>query len=329
MSNRSRSRSPHHNQNHKDQYKTTSSSLTSNLSESSSMSSNKKQRNSPSVKSESISTPPLRTVNEKTSLPPSLPPSMNPLGLDPVTLSILERQRVSAAYASLFSNPFLTPPAMNDRSPYGNAGFWPGMGGNDRNPHTAAAAVAAAEAYRNLFDAQRLNETFLQQREHFLALAASGQSPTTTSPRGPSLPPFTSQETSRLFQENYERERLAYIKAATLIKDEPKTNGILSSPKVPIKAERFSPQTATNNTSPKQEPPSPSSSTSSSKTSKKIKKSSASINYTAPAVATLPPSTTISTTSLPLVESNTDSSSSSDIAIQPAQLSNEAAGDVR
>ncbi|CAF0835284.1 unnamed protein product [Didymodactylos carnosus] len=327
--NRSRSRSPHHNQNHKDQLKTAPSPLTANLSESPLTSSNKKQRNSPSVKSESISTTPSRTGTDKQLLPPSLPPSLNPLGLDPLMLSILERQRVSAAYASLFSNPFLTPPSMNERSPYGGAGFWPGMGGPDRSPQAAAAAMAAAEAYRNLFDA-RLNETFLQQREHFLSLAASsGQPPTTTTPRGASLPSFSSPETSRLYQENYERERLAYMKAAALIKDEPKTNGAVSSPKLTTKIERFSPPTVTN-TSPKQEPLSPSSSTSSKK-SKKIKKTSpvSPTNHTTPTMIPLSSSTTISTNSLPLSESNTDSSSSSDIVIQPVQTSNDIANDVR
>jgi hypothetical protein len=90
-SNRSRSRSPHPSQHHHHHH-SSSSLLNKNSSSSSSPPSSSRKRNSPNVKSD-----PSKTVSH-----PPPPPTFG--SFDPLTLSIIERQRLTAAYASLFAN---------------------------------------------------------------------------------------------------------------------------------------------------------------------------------------------------------------------------------
>ena len=131
-SNRSRSRSPHRSIH---QHHSSSSSLLTKTSSSSSSSppshSSSRKRSSPHIKSDN---------SKNSSHPPSpLIPLAPTFGaLDPLTLSIIERQRLSAAYASLTNN------------------FFPS------NIDAAAAAM-----YRPNVDSSAMTAA-LMQREHFL-----------------------------------------------------------------------------------------------------------------------------------------------------------------
>ncbi|CAF1392085.1 unnamed protein product [Rotaria sp. Silwood1] len=159
-SNRSRSRSPHPSLHH---HSSSSSSLLNKNSSSSSppssvhLSSSSRKRNSPNIKPH-ISD---NSKNSSSHIPPSLPPpGLPPIPLpptfgsfDPLTLSIIERQRLSAAYASLFaaaaasSQPNNYFPGNIDPTTYRN-----NNGSSNIFPNVDSSAMTAA----------------LMQREHFL-----------------------------------------------------------------------------------------------------------------------------------------------------------------
>ena len=153
-SNRSRSRSPHPSLHHHHHHHSSSSSLINKnsssspplLHSSSSSSSSSRKRHSPNIKSN-------LSDNSKTSSHPP-PPSIVPLpptfgGLDPVTLSFIERQRLQAAYASLMaaaSQPNNYFPGNIDPNTFRN------NGSSSLFPNLDSSAMTAA----------------LMQREHFL-----------------------------------------------------------------------------------------------------------------------------------------------------------------
>jgi hypothetical protein len=148
-SNRSRSRSPHPSLHH--HHSSASSSLLNKNSSSSppllhsSLSSRK--HNSPNIKSN------ISDSSKNSSHPPSLlptvplPPSFG--SFDPLTLSIIERQRLSAAYASLFA-------AASQPNNYFPTNMDPGTfrnnGSSSLFPNLDSSAMTAA----------------LMQREHFM-----------------------------------------------------------------------------------------------------------------------------------------------------------------
>ncbi|UJR34194.1 hypothetical protein I4U23_021600 [Adineta vaga] len=104
-SHRSRSRSPHRSLHHQHQHHHHhSSSNVSNKTSSSSppLHSSSRKRHSPNVKSSALSDISKTSLHPSSGLPSiPLPPTFG--ALDPLTLSIIERQRLSAAYASLFN----------------------------------------------------------------------------------------------------------------------------------------------------------------------------------------------------------------------------------
>jgi hypothetical protein len=142
-SNRSRSRSPHPSLHHHHHHHSSSSLLNKNSSSSSpplhSSSSSSRKRNSPNVKSD---------ISKNSSHPPPpLPPTFG--AFDPLTLSIIERQRLSAAYASFFagvSQPNNYFPVNLDPTTFRN------NGSSSLFPNLDSSAMTAA----------------LMQREHFL-----------------------------------------------------------------------------------------------------------------------------------------------------------------
>jgi hypothetical protein len=108
LSNRSRSRSPHPSLHHHHHHHSSSSLINKNSSSSppllhSSSSLSSRKRHSPNIKSNLSDT--SKTSSHPPPLPPppivQLPPTFG--GLDPVTLSFIERQRLQAAYASLMA----------------------------------------------------------------------------------------------------------------------------------------------------------------------------------------------------------------------------------
>lgn len=162
-SNRSRSRSPHpslhhHNNNNNNHHHSSSSSLL-NKNSSSPPSSSSRKRNSPNVKSN------ISDTSKNSSHPPLLPPpppipSLPPTfgTFDPLTLSIIERQRLSAAYASLFaaaSQPNNYFPGNLDPSTFRN------NGSSNLFPNLDSSAMTNALMQREHF----LN-SFRQQQEH-------------------------------------------------------------------------------------------------------------------------------------------------------------------
>jgi hypothetical protein len=140
-SNRSRSRSPHPSLHHHHHSSSSSSLLNKNSSSPPPLHSSSRKRNSPNIKSD-ISKNPLP------GLPPvPLPPSFGPF--DPLTLSIIERQRLTAAYASLFNS-----------ASQGN-NFFPGH----MDP-TTFRPNSSSSLFPNL-DSSSMTAA-LMQREHFL-----------------------------------------------------------------------------------------------------------------------------------------------------------------
>ncbi|CAF0843050.1 unnamed protein product [Adineta ricciae] len=145
-SNRSRSRSPHPSVHHQHHHHS-SNFLTKTSSSSPPSHSSSRKRHSPTIKSANISDTSKSSSSGLPSLP--LPPTFG--ALDPLTLSMIERQRLSAAYASLFnaaanssSNNFF-PPNLDSPTfrPNGSPNLFPNL---DSSAMTAA----------------------LMQREHFL-----------------------------------------------------------------------------------------------------------------------------------------------------------------
>ncbi len=144
-SNRSRSRSPHPSLHHHHHHHSSSSLLNKNSSSPPPLHSSSRKRNSPNMKSN------LSDSSKNSSHPPPpiipLPPTFG--AFDPLTLSIIERQRLSAAYASLFaaaSQPNNFFPGNLDPSTFRNNG--------------------SSSLFQNL-DSSSMT-TALMQREHFL-----------------------------------------------------------------------------------------------------------------------------------------------------------------
>ncbi|CAF0973654.1 unnamed protein product [Adineta steineri] len=151
--NRSRSRSPHPTLHHHNHHSSNFSNK--NSSSSPPLHSSSRKRNSPNVKSNNNNnniSDSSKTSHSLPGLPPvSLPPTFG--AFDPLTLSIIERQRLSAAYASLFNS--ATNPQSNNYFPNN---FDPSQFRNNNNnssnifPNLDSSAMTAA----------------LMQREHFL-----------------------------------------------------------------------------------------------------------------------------------------------------------------
>ena len=129
-SNRSRSRSPHPSLHHQHHHHS-SNFLTKTSSSSPPLHSSSRKRHSPTMKSANISDISKSSSSGLPSLP--LPPTFG--ALDPLTLSMIERQRLSAAYASLFnaaasssSNNFF-PPNLDSSTfrPNGSPNFFPNV----------------------------------------------------------------------------------------------------------------------------------------------------------------------------------------------------------
>ncbi|CAF1485485.1 unnamed protein product [Adineta ricciae] len=145
-SNRSRSRSPHPSLHHQHHHHS-SNFLTKTSLSSPPLHSSSRKRHSPTVKSANISDTSKSSASGLPSLP--LPPTFG--ALDPLTLSMIERQRLSAAYASLFN-------AASNSSP------------NNFFPSNLDSSTFRPNGSPNLFpnlDSSVMTAA-LMQREHFL-----------------------------------------------------------------------------------------------------------------------------------------------------------------
>lgn len=146
-SNRSRSRSPHPSLQHHHHHHS-SSSLTNKNSSSSSpplLHSSSRKRFSPNIKSNPSDTSKALSAHPLPIVP--LPPTLG--AFDPLTLSIIERQRLTAAYASLFAG---VPQANN---------YFPG------NIDPAAFRNNGSSSLFHNLDSSAMTAA-LMQREHFL-----------------------------------------------------------------------------------------------------------------------------------------------------------------
>jgi hypothetical protein len=143
-SNRSRSRSPHPSLHHHHHHHSSSSLLNKNSSSPPPpLHSSSRKRNSPNMKSD---------ISKNSSHPPPpiipLPPTFG--AFDPLTLSIIERQRLSAAYASLFA-------AASQPN-----NFFPGNLDGTTFRHNGSSSL-----FPNLDSSSQMTAA-LMQREHFL-----------------------------------------------------------------------------------------------------------------------------------------------------------------
>lgn len=209
-SNRSRSRSPHRSLHH--HHSSSSSSLLNKNSlsspppppplHSSSSSSSSRKRNSPNTK-------PNLLDNSKSSHPSLPPPTSLPAvplpptfgSFDPLTLSIIERQRLSAAYASLFA-------AASQQNNYFPINMDPttfrNNGSSSLFPNLDSSAMTAALMQREHFlnslrlSQQQQNEQIIERERAAIASINKTSKPTNNVTKMEQTSPKSNEETPRI-----------------------------------------------------------------------------------------------------------------------------------